>query len=194
MRALRLYVLASMLRCMSPPTPLRKPESEERLYNSAVRALMRRAYSVHQMRAYLARRASDANLISAVVARMRENKYLDDAHYALEFARLHANSRRQGRFRIARELRARGVPDQHIETAIDAIFADTDEAALVRARLKRDLFQVRGALGPRKIAALYRSLLRAGFSSEIIRAELRGITRSDLPDLPDAPYGPEGEF
>jgi regulatory protein len=163
----------------------RKLETEDQLYNSAVRALMRRAYSVHEMRAYLARRAEDAELISTVVARMRENRYLDDVRYALEFARLHANSRRQGRFRIARELRTRGVPDQHIETALAAIFADTDEAALVRARLKRHLAHVRGSLGQRKIASLHRSLLRAGFSSEIIRAELRGITHGDLPDLLD---------
>jgi regulatory protein len=161
----------------------RKLESEEELYNSALRALMRRAYSVHEMRAYLVRRADDAELVSTVVARMRENRYLDDARYALEFARLHANSRRQGRFRIARELRTRGVPDQHVETALGAIFADTDEAALVRARLKRHLAHVRGALGRRKIASLHRSLLRAGFSSEVIRAELRGITHGDLPDF-----------
>jgi len=138
------------------------------------------------MREYLGRRAEDAEQISPVIARLREQNYLDDARYALEYARQHAQSRRQGRFRIARELRARGVPDRHIETALDSAFAETDEAALVRARLKRHLSHVRGALGQRKIASLYRSLLRAGFSSDIIRAELRGITHGDLPDLPDA--------
>ena len=40
--------------------------------------------------------------------------------------------------------------------------------------------------GQNKIASLYRSLLRAGFSSDAIRAELRGVTHGDLPELPDA--------
>jgi len=148
---------------------------------------MRRAHSIHEMREYLNRRAEDPELVSPVVARLREHKYLDDARYALDYARQHAQSRRQGRFRIARELRARGVPDRHIEAALDAIFAETDEATLVRARLKRRLAHVRGSLDQRQLASLYRALLRAGFSTDIIRAELRGVTTGDLPALPDSP-------
>jgi regulatory protein len=164
----------------------RKLATEQQLYMSASRALMRRAHSIHEMRQYLERRAEDKELVSSVVARLREQGYLDDARYALEYARHHAQSRRQGRFRIARELRGRGVPDRHIEAALDSVFAETDEAASVRARLKRHLSHVRGALGQNKIASIYRSLLRAGFSSDVIRAELRGITHGDLPELPDA--------
>jgi hypothetical protein len=58
--------------------------------------------------------------------------------------------------------------------------------------VKRRLAHLRGALDQRKIASLYRSLLSAGFSSDIIRAELRGITHGDLPDLPDSPVTDEG--
>jgi regulatory protein len=165
----------------------RKLASESQLYTSALRALMRRAHSIHEMKEYLERRADDKEAVSPVVARLREQGYLDDARFALEYARHHAQSRRQGRFRIARELRGRGVPDRHIEAALDSVFAETDEAASVRARLRRQLSHVRGALGERKIASLYRSLLRAGFSSDVIRAELRGITHGDLPDLADTP-------
>jgi regulatory protein len=164
----------------------RKVSTEQELYTSALRALMRRAHSIHQMREYLERRAEDKEHVSRVIARLREHNYLDDARYALEFARQHANARHQGRFRIARELRTRGVPDRHIEAALDATFVETDEAALVRARVKRLLSHARGALDQRKIASLYRSLLRAGFSSDIIRAEMRGVTHGDLPDLPDS--------
>jgi regulatory protein len=164
----------------------RKLATEQDLYSAAIRALGRRAHSIHEMREYLTRRAEDTELISPVIARLREHKYLEDARYALEYARHHAQSRRQGRFRIARELRTRGVPDRHIDDALDAVFAETDEAALVRARLKRRLAHIRGALAQRHIASLYRSLLRAGFSADTIRAELRAISRGDLPNLPDA--------
>lgn len=161
----------------------RQLSSEQDLYASALRALMRRAHSIHEMRSYLERRAQDKDSVSGVIARLREQNYLDDARYALEFARRHANSRRQGRFRIARELRARGVPDCHIDAALEAVFADTPEAELVRVRIRRHLSHVRGPLAQRQLAGIYRSLLRAGFSGEVIRAELRGITRGDLPEL-----------
>lgn len=163
----------------------KQASTEQELYDAALRALMRRAHSIHQMKEYLGRRTTDADLVGATIARLRENRYLDDSRYAAEFARQRAQSRRQGRFRIARELRARGVLDQHIESALDSVFAETDESALVRARLKRRLALLRGPLDQRKMASLYRSLLGAGFSAEIIRTELRNATRGDLPDLAD---------
>jgi regulatory protein len=164
----------------------RKISAEQDLYATALRALTRRAHSVHEMGEYLGRRAADKGSIASVISRLREQKYLDDARYALDFARQHAKARRQGRFRIARELRERGVPDRHIETALDVVFAETDEAALLRARVKRHLIHSGGALDQRKIASVYRSLLRAGFAADIIRAELRGVAHGDPPDLPEA--------
>lgn len=145
------------------------------------------------MRDYLARRAEDKELISPVIARLRELKYLDDARYAVDYARQHARTRRQGRFRIARELRGRGVPDRYIESALETVFAETDEATLVRARLKRRLANLRGPLDQRKIASLYRSLLGAGFSSDIIRTELRNISRTDPVAVDEAADGVTGD-
>lgn len=178
--------------CVYSRSKPRQLANEQDLYTSALRALMRRAHSIHEMREYLERRAPDKggkddnDLVGAVVARLREHRYLDDARYALDYARLHAQSRRQGRFRIARELRGRGVPDRYIDAALDAVFTETDEAALVRARVKRLLSHLRGSIDQRKLASIHRSLLRAGFSSEVIRAELKGVTRGDLPDFPDS--------
>jgi regulatory protein len=169
----------------------RKRSTEEELYASALRALMRRAHSIHEMRRYLERRADDKEIISSVIARLRELSYLDDARYAADYARQHAQSRRQGRFRIARELRSRGVPDRHIDAALAVVFSETDEAALVRARLKSSLAHTRGALDHRRIASISRSLLRAGFSADTIRAEFRlllgqvegGVIQDDPPEL-----------
>ena len=147
---------------------------------------MRRAHSIHQMRDYLSARAEDKDVVSAVIARLREHHYLDDARYAAEFAHQHAQFRKQGRFRIARELRTRGVPDRYIDAALDSVFAETDEAASLRTRLKRKLAHLRGALDRRKLASIYSSLLRAGFSSDVIRAELKRAAQGALPELPDS--------
>jgi regulatory protein len=163
----------------------RQLSTEQELYASALRALMRRAHSIHQMRDYLNARAEDKDLVSTVIARLRELNYLDDARYAAEFARQHAQFRKQGRFRISRELRTRGVPDRFIDAALESVFAEIDQAASVRARLKRKLAQTRGPLDRRKLASIYGSLLRAGFSSDVIRAELKQAAKEDLPQLPD---------
>lgn len=153
---------------------------------------MRRSYSVHEMREYLARRAENEEHVGSVLKKLKEFQYLDDARYARDYARIHAQHRHQGKFRIARELRARGVPDKHIEAALEAAFAETDEATLVRARLKRRLRQIKRPLDEKKRASLYRNLLRAGFSSDVIRAELRAATKTaanapDDAEIPDPP-------
>lgn len=164
----------------------RKVSTDQDLYAAALGALMRRAHSVHEMKDYLSRRAENQESVGPVMARLREENYLDDAKFALDYVRRHAESRRQGRFRIARELRARGVPDRQIESALESVFADTDEVCLVRERLARHLAHLRGPLDQRKIASLYRSLLRAGFPADVIRAELRAVARAAVPDSPSA--------
>ncbi|HXW62296.1 MAG TPA: regulatory protein RecX [Candidatus Acidoferrales bacterium] len=174
---------------MRPGSSAEKLSTEQQLYALAVRALTRRAHSIHEMRRYLERRAEGPAQVSAVIARLRTQDYLNDARYAIDYARHQAQARRQGRFRITGELRARGVADDHIDAALKSVFAETDETALVRARLKRHLAQLRGTLNERKARSLYRSLLRAGFSSDVIYGELRKTARVDLPDSP----GPEGE-
>src|SRR5579871_5741709 len=122
---------------MRPAVPLLA--SEEQLYTSALRALMRRAYSVHEMRVYLERRSGDPDLAQKLIARLKTEKFIDDARYALDFARQRAQSRKQGRHRIARELRNRGVPDVHIEAALTQTFAETDEVQLVQKLIERKL-------------------------------------------------------
>ncbi|MGC1188129.1 MAG: regulatory protein RecX, partial [Candidatus Acidiferrales bacterium] len=86
--------------------------------------------------------------------------------------------RRQGSYRIARELRSRGVPDVHIEAALAEIAGVTDESAVVRATIARKLKSLRGPLDRRRLASLQRSLIRAGFSGDTIRTELRAATRN----------------
>jgi regulatory protein len=165
----------------------RQVETADELHAAAVRALMRRAHSVHELRRTLERRCRDEELISAEISRLKQQNLLDDSRYAREFARQHAAIRRQGRLRIAQELRRRGVPDRHIESALDEVFAVQDEAALVCQRLERKLRNLRGPLDERRLASLYRSLLRAGFSPDQVRTAINTIARGARLDTADAP-------
>jgi regulatory protein len=164
------------------PRP-RTIDSEPALYEAAIKILMRRAHSVSEMKKALIRRTADEGLIKKVISRLKQNGYIDDARYAKQFARQRTELRKQGKFRVARELRARGVPDRHIEAALEEAARDTDEAAIIRQRIERKLRLFRGEIDDRKIASLYRSLLRLGFPADLIRRELRSIAREDVPDV-----------
>jgi SOS response regulatory protein OraA/RecX len=113
--------------------------------------------------------------------------YLDDARYARQFVRLHTEQRKQGAFRIARDLRARGVPDSHIEAALAERSGESNESVLVRERLQRRIKTLRGPLDERRVASLYRSLLRAGFSADTIRREITALTKQSVNEISEDP-------
>jgi regulatory protein len=165
----------------------RQLETEAELYDVAVRALMRRAHSTHEMKQKLERRSDNKLLVQVVMARLKENGQIDDARYAKQFARQRTEGRKQGKFRISRDLRARGVPDRHIEAALKESAEQNDEAAMVRQRIERKLRSYRGPntrkrIDEKKMASIYSSLLRAGFSADVVRRELKALTKEEVPE------------
>jgi regulatory protein len=180
------FLFLSLYASRMRSTP-RKFSTETDLYTAAINGLARRAYSVYEMRTYLERRAEDKDVVRTVLDRLKHLDYLDDARYARQFVRLHTELRKQGAFRIARDLRARGVPDRHIEAALAERSPESNESALVRERLQRRMKTLRAPLDERRVASLYRSLLRAGFSADTIRRELSALTKRPMEELPKSP-------
>jgi len=148
----------------------------------ALRALMRRAHSVQEMQQKLARRTDNELLVRVVMARLKENGQLDDERYAQQFTRNRTQSRKQGKFRIQRELRARGVADSVINSALEESATQNDPAVVVRERIERKLKSYRGEIDDKKIASIYGSLLRAGFPADLIRTELQRVTSEEVPE------------
>jgi regulatory protein len=161
----------------------RQLETEAELYEAAIKILMRRAHSVHEMKKALARRCEDETLVKSVLSKLKEKKLVDDARYAKQFTRNRTVARKQGQYRIARELRARGVPDTHIGTALKESEEEIDPTVTIRQRIDRKLRLFRGEIGEKKIASLYRSLLAAGFPSDLVRRELKRVTREEVPEV-----------
>ena len=164
----------------------RQLETEEELYEVALRALMRRAHSVQEMKQKLSRRTKNDLLVRVVLARLKENGQLNDGRYAKQFARTRTESRKQGKFRIVRELRARGVADKLIESALEDSTNETAQAEMIRQRIERKVKSVRGEIDEKKMASIYGSLLRAGFPADVVRRELKSMTREELPDATTA--------
>ena len=126
--------------------------------------------------------AGDPQARLAKLEQLKQDGLIDDARYAKQFARQRTESRKQGKFRVARDLRARGIPDRHIESALEEVAQHTNEAVTVRQRIERKLRSYGGEIDEKKMAAIYSSLLRAGFSADIVRRELRSLTREGLPE------------
>lgn len=157
-----------------------EPKPEEALYESAVKALARRARSAAEIRLLLEKKKAGKKQIEAVLKRLRENGYLDDARFARYFASTRLENDLQGKARVRRDLQSRGLKEELAQGAIRQAYQGVDEAELLRRYIKRKVSLSRPLSKPSAVASLYRRLLRAGFASDTIIQELKKILKSPL--------------
>jgi len=116
-------------------------------------------------------------VINAVIARLKEQRYLDDRSYAETYARLRKENEKLGPRRVRQNLRQKGVAPTLITDALEARYADTDEEALARQHLERK--RIRKPENEKETARVMRRLVVAGFSTSVIYKILR---KWDVPD------------
>src|SRR3984957_14910625 len=178
--SLLLYFIASLSHPCVVFTSTKKVDTEQELYDIALRALMRRPHSIKEMQRLLDRRASHKLLAQVVMARMKENGQLNDTRYAQQFTRQRTEIRRQGKFRITRDLRARGVSDADIQAAVESSTDDESQPLPPPPPPPPKPNPPRGKTPHPKTPTLSRSPLAAGFPSDAIRRELKSITTEEL--------------
>jgi regulatory protein len=171
--------------------PTEEPEPVEKLYDASVKALARRAHSTAEIRLLLEKKKAGKRQIEAVVKRLRENGYLDDARFARYFAASRLEGELQGKERVRRDLRSRGLQEEIAQEAVSQAYQGSDEADLLRRYLKRRVNLPRAFSKPSAVVSLFRRLLRAGFASDTIVRELKKIRESPLVKDRATPSGSE---
>jgi regulatory protein len=118
-----------------------------------------------------------AEIISAVVKRLREYGYLNDVAFAETYVRLRQENEKLGERRVRNDLRQKGVRTDLIEEAVNARYGGSDEELLVRKHLERK--RIAKPANEKEAARVMRRLVTAGFSTATIYKVLR---RWDVPD------------
>ena len=150
------------------------------LFDYALRALTVRALTQGELRTRLVRRAADPADVEPTIARLKQYGYLNDRRFAETYARLRLENQGLGRFRVLRDLKARRVAPPLAENVVADAYRQIDEEALIDQFLARKLRHQKPAdLTPNRLASLYRSLVRAGFTSAGIRTALGKLSISD---------------
>ncbi|MFI5088999.1 MAG: regulatory protein RecX [Terriglobales bacterium] len=152
------------------PFRRRKTYDESALYEYAVGALARRARSVAELKRLLRQRlpageASEA-MVEAVTARLKDQKYLNDSAYAAAYSSYRKENQRFGRLRVVSDLKARGVHGDVISKAVATTYAGADEEGLARQYLRRK--RLKKPADAKDAARIFRTLMRAGYTSRII--------------------------
>lgn len=145
-------------------------------YLTALTMLSRRELSEAQVRTRLARKQFEDDDIEAAVERLRQDGTLNDRRVALAAARLESTVRHRGRSRVIQKLRTLGIDGEVAESAVNEVFEDVDEGALLdRAFARRLRGQEPKDLDDKARARILRGLAAQGFPFEAIIRRLRGL-------------------
>ncbi|MGB6742116.1 MAG: regulatory protein RecX [Terracidiphilus sp.] len=110
-------------------------------------------------------------VITAVVTRLKDQRYLDDQSFAETYTRLRQENQKLGQRRVRQDLQQKGVRSDLIAETLDASYAQTNEETLARQYLSRK--SIPKPESPKDTARVMRRLVAAGFSTGTIYKILR---------------------
>lgn len=142
-------------------------------YVDGLRMLARRELSEAQVRQRLARKQHDQQAIDDAIARLREERAIDDARVAEAIARTETSVRRRGKLRVRMQIQRAGISKEIARRAVDEVFGAIDDDELIEASLRKRLRGHETIADDREFQRLYRYLIGQGFESDHIMRALR---------------------
>jgi regulatory protein len=148
----------------------------ERLFKSALNMLAARPRSECQLRERLLEKYAPApELIDECIARLKELGYIDDRRLAENYASSRIAGKPVGRARLARELTRKQVGRATIAEALDAVFEETDEDALIDRAIEQRVRTHGRPTDRNGVKRLSDYLARRGFNYGLIARKLRAL-------------------
>lgn len=145
------------------------PYDAERALSYCLWLLGRRMYTEKQLRDKLRGKGTAEGDIDTVIARLRELRVTDDGAFAEAFVR--GRKRKKGRIALRRELRAKGVDERRIESALEPLDDDA-QVATAAAILEKHAWRFSSGDRRKDRAKAYGFLARRGFRSEVVQRAL----------------------
>jgi len=144
---------------------------EAMLYEYAVGALGRKMRTVAELKRLMREKVRHQQeegqlLVEVVIAKLKEQKYLNDSNYAESYSRFRRENEKFGRMRVVQDLKAKGVHGDIIDRTVGAAYENVNEEKLAREYLQRK--RIGKPATQHAAAKVFRSLVRAGFTSRVI--------------------------
>jgi regulatory protein len=146
-------------------------------YDRALKLLGFRARSVAELRRQLLRKGEPLAEVEMAIERLRDQKYLDDADFARQFARTKLVAAGASRRRIVRELSQRGVTRDIADQAIAEVQETDglDPAAAVRRVAEKKWKSLARFDDFTRRRRLYAFLARRGFDPDEIKTVMTAL-------------------
>src|SRR3954471_21756892 len=142
-------------------------------YIDGLKMLGRRELSEKQIRQRLARKEYEPDEIDEAVARLREERAINDQRVAEAIARMETGIRKRGKVRVRMQIERAGIAKETAKGALDEVLGSIAAEALLDASLQKRLRARETIADEREYARLFRYLLGQGFESDRVSKALR---------------------
>ena len=146
------------------------PDEEEskNARRRAIRFLVYRDRSRNEITCYLRGKKFSTNVINETLTFLENNKYVNDARFAMQFGRSRIVNKKIGRLRLGLELEHKGIENKIINETLNLLYEEFDEESIAVSCLKKKLktFESSASEGDRRRIANF--LERKGFPSGIV--------------------------
>ena len=153
-----------------------RERSRERTINRAVKLLAAKPRSVGELRERLLEKLwTDAEIVDAVIEKLKEYKYLDDDQYAHDLAVSKLRRKPQGQYRLRQSMSQKKLDKEIVESAVARAFEKLPESDLIDAAIEKRV-RLKGIPETRDdIKRFHDHLLRQGFGYDLIREKMADI-------------------
>jgi regulatory protein len=154
-----------------------RDEEFNQAYTAAVQYLGRKARTAKEVMRKLKQRGYHEELAEQVISRLLRERFINDREYAAEFAQYHLVAHKKSRKWIAYKLAEKGVAQEYIDAALDALDSGEElRTAMDKGEKKwNSLLHVPPSERRKKVTAFLR---RSGFSPDVVMKVMRSLQRS----------------
>lgn len=163
------------------PRPVDPEKARARTMQRAVKLLAAKPRSVGELRERLLEKEwVTEEVVDAVLAKLLEYGYLNDASFAVGYASFKVRQKPVGRQRLQRALSLKKIDKETADEALKQVFEETPEETLIERAIEKRV-RLRGRPKTRaETKSLFDHLLRQGFSYELVIRKVRAVSETEI--------------
>ena len=165
------------------PREINPEKARRRTFDRAVNLLTYKPRSEKELRLRLLEKDwTNAEIVEAVLVKLKEYNYLNDEQFAKEFAASRLRQKPIGKRVLKQKLALKKLDKETVDAALEKAFEETPEAEVIERAIEKRL-RIKGKPETREDSKkFYDYLLRQGFSYDLVSSKMREIATRNFDD------------
>lgn len=154
--------------------------TREKAMDMAVKYLSFKSRTSSEMVEYLKKKNVDDVIISDVMQKLGEYRYIDDVVYLKNYVENNRHLNYYGSRRMTQDLKKRGISDDLL-LSLEDLFSKEDEYQCCEMVAKKNLRALKGQTSAQKKKKLYDKLGRMGYPTEMVLEVIKTLVLEEEP-------------